>query len=421
MSSATAIAIEHLPDAPRLDPNVGDTLFQKVGIVTAVAGAALLVGWVIDDTPGKRQFYYSYLWGYMWALSVALGALFWNLIHHVTAAGWSVGIRRIFENIHRALPVLAVLFIPIAIGIGTIYKWSHADDLKNGKQIWLSPAFFLIRIAIYFSVWILYSNLMRKWSLQCDATDDLEERKKIQRKMEFYAPSGVLLLALTATFAVFDLVMSLNYHWFSTIFGVIFWADSIRGSLVSCVLIVLALHSAGYLKHTITREHFHDMGKLMFGFTVFWTYVSFSQYFLYWYGNIPEETKFYWDRRAGSWYLMSILLPICFFGVPFLILLPRGNKRNPKVIGFVAAWVLAFQMFHLYWEIMPEGLKANVHDRPSAGFSPHWLDAASIVMFGGVMIGSVLYGFRNHSLIPIRDVRLGESIHHEVDEFGDPA
>jgi len=252
-----------------------------------------------------------------------------------------------------------------------------------------------------------------------DATEDLEERKKILRKLEWYAPSGIALLALTATFAAFDLIMSLNYHWFSTIFGVIFWADCIRGSLVSCLLIVIAMHSAGYLKHTITREHFHDIGKLMFGFTVFWTYVSFDQYFLYWYGNIPEETKFYWDRRHGSWYTLSILLPICYFAVPFLILLPRGNKRNPKIIGFTAAWVLFWQMTHLYWEIMPEGLKPGVHDHPTAGVSIHWMDLASIVMFGSVIVGSVVYGFRKDNLIPIRDIRLDESLHHEVDEFGD--
>jgi len=420
MSHATTLAIDHLPDAPKLDASVGDALFSKTLSITGIAACALLVGWIFDSSPGHRQFYFSYLWGYMWALSVALGALFWNLMHHVTAAGWSVGIRRLYENIHGALPILAALFIPLAFGISSLYKWSHATDLLHGKQIWLRPDTFLIRIALYFTVWIIYSTKMRSLSLQCDATEDLEERKKIQRKMEWLAPSGVLLLALTATFAMFDLVMSLNYHWFSTIFGVIFWADSIRGSLSACVLIVLGLHSAGYLKHTITREHFHDMGKLMFGFTVFWTYVSFAQYFLYWYGNIPEETKFYWDRRMGSWYLMSIVLPIGYFAVPFLVLLPRGNKRSPRVIGFVAAWVLFFQMYHLYWEIMPEAQKASVHDQPTLGVSIHWMDVASITMFVGVMICTVLYGFRNHALIPIRDVRLSESIHHEVDEFGDP-
>jgi hypothetical protein len=419
MTSHAILAPAELNDAPRLEATAGEAAYNKAATVAGVAAAVLLVGWLADDSPGRRQFYFSYLWGYTWALSIALGALFWNLIHHVTAAGWSVGIRRIFENIHRALPALAVLFIPIVMGIGTIFKWSHAEDLKHGKQIYLSPAFFLCRFVVYFAVWITYSRLMRKWSLQCDATDDPEERKRIQRKLEWYAPSGVLLLALTSTFAVFDLVMSLNYHWFSTIFGVIFWADCIRGSLVSCVLIVLALHGAGYLRNTVTREHFHDMGKLMFGFTVFWAYVAFAQYFLYWYGNIPEETKWYWDRRSGSWYTLSILLPIGYFGVPFLLLLPRGNKRNPATIGYVALWVLFFQMTHLYWEIIPEGSKTTVHDRPAFGVSVHWLDIASIVMFAGVLAASVIGGFRAHALVPIRDVRLGESIRHEVDEFGD--
>lgn len=420
MTGATAIDLENLPDAPSLEAEAGASAFRKAAIVTGIAGALLAFGWLIDDSPGKRQFYYSYLWGYVWALSVSLGALFWNIFHHVAAAGWSVGIRRTFENITRAIPVLAVLFIPVAIGHHTIFKWADATDMKNGKEVWLSSGFFLFRFVVYFGVWIAYSYSLRKWSLQSDATEDLEERKKLLRKMEFYAPSGLLLLALTSTFAAFDLMMSLNYHWFSTIFAVIFWADSIRGSLCSCVLFVLGLRSAGYLRNTVTSEHFHDMGKLMLAFTVFWAYVAFCQYFLYWYGNMPEETKWYWDRRADTWYQMSILLPICYFGVPFLVLLPRGNKRNPKTIGFVAAWVVFFQMFHLYWEIMPEGLKATVHDRPSAGVSVHWLDVASIVGFGGAMVCSVLYGYRHYPLIPIRDPRLAESIHHEVDEFGDP-
>jgi hypothetical protein len=416
---AADIAPENLPDTPHLDAEAGASIFQKSCILAGIAAIMLLFGLLIDDVPGRRQFYFSYLWGYVWALSLALGALFWNLIHHVTAAGWSVGIRRIFENIHSALPVLAVLFIPIALGLSPLYKWSQADDLHNGKQVWLSPPFFLLRFAVYFAVWIFYSNLMRKWSVRCDVTEDSEERKKLQRKMEWYAPSGILLLALTSTFAVFDLMMSLNYHWFSTIFGVIFWADCFRASLAACLLVVLALHWAGYLRRTVTREHFHDVGKLMFGLTVFWAYVAFAQYFLYWYGNIPEETQWYWDRREGTWYTLSIVLPICYFGVPFLLLLPRGAKRNPKTIGFIALWILVFEMVHLYWEIMPEGLKSTVHDRPSTGVSFHWLDVASIVMFGALMIARVVHGFRYHALIPIRDVRLGESIHHEVDEFGD--
>jgi hypothetical protein len=418
-SAAGPIALEDLPDAPRLDEATGRRAFVWVAGVGAIAAAALLVGRFVDDTEHARRFYFAYLWGYVWALSLALGALFWNLIHHVTAAGWSIGIRRIFENIHRALPILALLFLPIALGVGSIYKWTHADDLKNGKQVWLSVGFFFARFALYFAVWIFYSWRMRSWSLAIDATADRDARARLSRRLERWAPSGIFLLALTSTFAIFDLMMSLNYHWFSTIFGVIFWADAIRGSLTACVLVVIVSHALGYLRQTVTREHFHDIGKLMFGFSVFWAYVSFSQYFLYWYGNIPEETKFYWDRRAGSWLTLSILLPIGYFGVPFLILLPRGAKRSPTVLGFTAAWVLFWQMTHLYWEIMPEGQKDHLHDRPAIGVDVNWMDAASILFFACVLLGVLVDGFRRGALLPTGDLRLAESIHHEVDEFGD--
>jgi hypothetical protein len=361
-----------------------------------------------------------------------LGALLWNLIHHVTAAGWSVGHRRIFENITRALPFLAILAIPILVGLDSIYKWTHAEDLKNGKGIWLSKPFFAIRLAIYFGIWMLYSRYFRNLSLKMDETESFEERKGMLKRLEWWAPSGVLLLGLTATFAAFDVIMSLNYTWFSTIFGVIYWADGIRASLSLCILIAIALRTKGYLQNTITPEHFHDMGKLMFGFTVFWAYVSFSQYFLYWYGNMPEETKFFLDRRytetiqdgekiliPSTWYTMSVLLAVCYFGVPFLALLRRDCKRNPKILGLVAAWVLFFQLFHQYWEIMPEGLKDHVHDHPRSGVNLHWMDLASVVFFAGIILQSVLYGLRNSHMIPIRDPRLSESLHHEVDEFGD--
>jgi hypothetical protein len=421
MISATANLPEDLPDSPRIDEAASTSLFQKLGALVITSAIVMLVGWATDDSPGKRQFYFSYLFGWFWALSLSLGALFWVLIHHLTAAGWSVVIRRIYENITRMIPVLLLLFIPILIGMDTIYKWTNASEseLPHGKGIWLSKPFFVVRILIYFTIWIGYSHFFRRQSIRMDGTSGFEDRKALLRKCEWWAPSGILLLGLTATFAAFDLVMSLNYAWFSTIFGVIFWADSIRGSICLCVLTILVLHYAGYMRHTIKREHFHDMGKLMFGFVVFWTYVSFAQYFLYWYGNIPEETVFYNDRREASWYTLSKLLPICYFAVPFILLMPRGNKRNPKTIGFVAAWVMLFQALHLYWEIMPEGLKSSIHDRPEKGVSIHWLDIASLTLFGSIMASCMLWGFRNYPIIPVRDPRLAESIKHQVDEFGD--
>jgi hypothetical protein len=395
--------------------------------ITLLTGGLLAAGYLIDTTETKKQFFFSYLTAWTWALSLTLGALFWNLIHHVTAAGWSVAHRRIFENVTRTLPVLALLSLPLLGGLDSIYQWTHADDLKNGKQLWLSKPWFIARIFIYFGIWMLYAWMMRRGSLQMDRTGSASERKAILKRLEWYAPSGVLLLGLTATFAAFDIIMSLNYTWFSTIFGVIFWADSIRGSLSLLVLLILALRKMGAVRNVITSEHFHDIGKLMFGLTVFWAYVSFSQYFLYWYSNMPEETKFYLDRRhtdssglqPTTWYSLTILLAVCYFGVPFLLLLRRDCKRNPQILGFVAGWILFFQYFHLYWEIMPEGLKETVHSYPSSGVKIHWLDIAGVFFFSSVILNVVLLGMRKECLIPVADPRLGESLTHEVDEFGD--
>jgi hypothetical protein len=223
--------------------------------------------------------------------------------------------------------------------------------------------------------------------------------------MQWWAPSGVALLGLTATFFAFDVLMSLQYSWFSTIYGVYFWTGGIRGSLATCVLVVLSLRSAGYLRNTITIEHLHDVAKIMFGFTVFWAYIAFSQYFLIWYGNVPEETQFYLLRWNGSWYGLSIMLPILYFVLPFFMLLPRAHKRSPKWLAFVSAWILVMHAYDLYWQILPVLHQDTIHF--------HWLDVAAPVFMFSVLLLSTIWGFMKYPLIPIRDARLGETIGYQ--------
>lgn len=380
-------------------------------IAAGVAALVLIVGWIDDP----RQFYHSYLFGYVFALDIALGALFWVLIHHVSDAGWSVGLRRTFENITLAIAPLAVLFLPILVGTftGQLYSWydfihgpepehgTHEQHIWHTKHIFYATPFFLLRLFVYFAVWMAFAFTMRKWSTQQDAVGGAA----LTRKMQWWSPLGVLLLGLTSTFFAFDVVMSLQYSWFSTIFGVYFWAGGIRGSLSVGVLLVLGLRAAGYLRSTITMEHLHDSAKLMFGFTVFWTYIAFSQYFLIWYGNMPEETQFYLRRRNGAWYEMSMLLPVLYFVVPFFLLLPRANKRNPITLAFAAAWILAMHAYDLYWQVLPVLHTDTIH--------PHVLDVAAPVTLFGVVVACVLRGFQRNALIPIRDARLNETIGYE--------
>jgi hypothetical protein len=384
--------------------------FRTVSIVVAASGVLLLIGLFLDP----KQFYHSYLFGYVFALDIALGALFWVLIHHVSDAGWSVGLRRVFENINRAIIPLAVLFLPVLLGIvtGNLHRWyefvhsaeptdEHLKHVWHVKHIYFSTPFFLVRLAIYFGVWIAYSVKMRNWSTQQDAVGGAA----LTRKMQWWAPSGVALLGLTATFFAFDVVMSLQYTWFSTIFGVYFWTGGIRGSLATVVIAVLLLHRAGHLRKTITIEHLHDVAKIMFGFTVFWAYIAFSQYFLIWYGNMPEETQYFLLRRNGAWNGMSMLLPVLYFVVPFFMLLPRAHKRSPRWLAVICVWILVMHAYDLYWQIMPVLHNDTIHF--------DWLDVVAPVGLFGVLIGSTLWGMQRLPLIPIRDARMNETIGYE--------
>jgi hypothetical protein len=269
------------------------------------------------------------------------------------------------------------------------------------KATYFAGPFFVLRLVAYFGVWVAYSSAMRNWSAEQDRVGGAE----LTRKMHWWAPSGVVLLGLTTTFFAFDVLMSLQYTWFSTIFGVYFWTGGIRGSLSTAVLLVLFLRAAGYLRHTITMEHLHDAAKLMFAFTVFWAYIAFAQYFLIWYGNMPEETQFYLLRRNGAWYWASMLLPVLNFGVPFFLQLPRAAKRNSVMVGVAAAWILLTHAFDLYWQVLPVLHRDTIHF--------HWLDVAAPVFALSVVALSAVWGLRRVPLIPVRDARLNETIGYE--------
>lgn len=399
-----------LPDdvAPLGEKAAG--LIRNLLVVAGIAGLVLLVGAMVNP----KQFFHSYLFGYVFALDIALGALFWVLIHHVTDAGWSVGLRRIFENLTRALLPLAVLFLPVLIGTftGKLYLWydfvhgpepedGHLQHVWHVKHLYFSTPFLLARVVLYFGVWLGYSAALRNWSTQQDAVGGAA----LTRTMQWWAPSGVALLGLTATFFAFDYLMSLQYTWFSTIFGVYFWVGGLRGSLATGVLIVLALWRSGYLRNTITIEHLHDAAKLMFGLTVFWAYIALSQYFLIWYGNMPEETQYYLLRRNGAWYPMSMLLPILNFVIPFFLLLPRAHKRSPAWLAVSATWILVMHAYDLYWQILPVLHPDTIHF--------HWLDVAAPVGLFAVVLLAVTVGLQRWPLIPIRDARLNETIGYE--------
>jgi hypothetical protein len=377
-----------------------------IGLVMAVVGLGGSLALGLGSDEARHQLWHSWLVGALFALSIALGGLFFVLVHHATSAGWSVVVRRIAENTMATLPFLALLFVPLLFGMHDLFHWSHAeavaaDHLLAHKQPYLNVPFFLIRTAAYFAIWSGLALWFGRQSRLQDTTGDHE----LTRRMRRASPPGLLLFALTVTFFAFDWLMSLNPHWYSTIFGLYFFAGSVMAFFCFLGLAVIAGQRAGLLGDVVTPEHQHDIGKLLFGFVVFWVYMAFSQYLLIWYANLPEETGFFAERFTGSWRAASIALAVGHFAVPFFFLLPRAVKRNAKALAAASLWLLAVHLLDLYWLVMP-----NLHP---AGMAPSLLDAAALIGCCGVFLAAFGFVLKRQALVPLRDPRLPESLTFE--------
>lgn len=363
---------------------------------------------------GKDRAMFSYLWAFEVALSLALGGLGWIMIDHVARTGWSTVIRRIPETMAMTLPLFAILFIPIAtIGYHSLYPWTHeTDEILLKKRWFLSDGFFYGRAVLYLVVWSGLARFFYTRSTKMDETADPAARDAMTRSMWKMAGPGILLWALTLSFAAIDWMMSLQPHWYSTIFGVYYFAGAILSFFAFTVLVSLGLQRAGLLKEAITTEHYHDMGKLVFGYTVFWAYIAFSQFMLIWYANIPEETIFYLVRVHGGWEWISYGLPVAHFGVPFFFLLSRQIKRNKKLLAAGACWMLLMHIIDLYWLIMPN-FGAHGEGSHESHFALAWTDFAALIGVVGAFLGVFGYFLRRNKVIAINDPRLPESLAHE--------
>ncbi len=367
------------------------------GIAAAVAAAGHEAG---------RSFFFAYLLNYAFTLSLALGALFFVILQHLTRAGWSVVLRRLAEGLAATLPVLALLFVPILLGLHHLYHWSHAevaahDPLLQKKAAYLNVPFFVLRWAVYLAAWSLLARFFLRRSTAQDASGDPAETHAMQRR----AAPAMLAFGVTVTFAAFDLLMSLDAHWYSTIFGVYFFAGCLVGFIALLIVVAFVLQRAGLLTHAITREHYHDLGKLLFAFVVFWAYIAFSQYMLIAYANLPEETGWFLRRQSGGWGWVGLLLVFGHFLLPFLALLSRTPKRRKRLLVPVAVWVLAMHWVDLFFLVAPE--------RSPDRFALFAADLALLVGFAGAMTAVFARTFKDRSLLAEGDPRLAESLTFE--------
>lgn len=383
-----------------------DHPWARIPVIGAGIAAVGIVGCAVLGMGNPRQFFFSWLVSFLFFLSLAIGALYYVLIQYATQGGWGIVLRRLSENTFATLPALAVLFVPLLVGLQDVFTWTAAgatahDPILHWKSPYLNVPFFLVRAAIYFACWSFIAVVWYRGSRRQDTTGDLAVSARLRR----FAGPAIVVLALTQTFASIDWIMSLTPRWQSTIFGVYFFSGSLVGFLAFLAILTVAMRNAGLLEAIVNTEHLHDVGKLLFGFVAFWAYIAFSQFLLTWYGNLPEETIWYKVRLDGSWRMVSLVLMVGHFLIPFFFLMGRAVKRNGATLLLGAAWLLVMHFVDVYWQVMPslhpEGVRLTA------------LDAAAFLAVGGCFVAVSGWLMTRHALVPLRDPRLGESLAFE--------
>jgi hypothetical protein len=364
---------------------------RGVSLFAGLAGGAACVAGAWYD---PEHFYPAYLVAYLFWLGVALGSLGIALLHHLTGGGWGLAIRRELEAAYSTLPLMAVLFLPLVMGIETLYAWARPDivahdHLLQAKAKYLNVEFFQIRAAAYFAIWIVLGGVLNRISAGLDP----EAEPRRQRRLALISGPGLILWGLSITFAAIDWAMSLEPHWYSSMYGVLYMGGFAVSGLAMAILIVSKLSGSPPFDTSLTSDRLHDLGNLLLAFTVFWSYVSFMQYLIIWSGNLPEETTWYLHRTAGGWQAIALVLILLHFVLPFALLLSRDNKRDPQRLVKVALLLLAMRLVDSFWLVQPAF--------SPQGLSVHWLQLATPVAIGGLWLALFAWRLPARAALPL--------------------
>ncbi len=397
---------------------LGKTQGVAIGI-----GLLGIIGWVIGAATShdaKTTFFQTYLVAYVFWIGISLGCLGLLMVQYLGGGGWGLIIRRQLESASSTLWMMAVLFIPIVLGLHSIYHWSHpispdaeppVKKLLEHKAIWLNPNGFTIRAIIYFVIWIGLMFLLRKWSAAQDTTPDPNEAQTWVQKAQNWSGPGFLIYAMAVTFAAIDWIMSLDAEWFSTIFGMLTIAGQGVLSIAFLISVSVILSKYEPMAHILKPKHFHDLGKLQLALVMVWAYFSFSQLLIIWSGNLPEEIPWFIRRFEGTWRPMGICLLVLHFIMPFLLLLSRDLKKSGKRLIWVASLLIIMRLVDVIWVIVPQ-----FDEMASHGGSVHHTGPAQLVVYvaatlglGGLWLGWFFWQLRQRPLIPFNDPQLAEA------------
>lgn len=370
----------------------------RIGIALLVIGIVLgVVSFLTDNLRAS----FNYLISYSFMISIGVGSLFLIALEYVAGADWSVPFRRIVEFFAAIVPFLAILVLPLLFNLHDIFHWSHPeavanDEILQGKAPYLNVTFFIVRVFVLIGIWSLFYFVFIRNSKKQDETADQNLTKINIRISAIFIP----FFAISITLSAIDWLMSVEPHWFSTIFGVYFFSGSVIAALAAATIAAVKLKENGYFHSKITDEHLFSFGALLFAFVNFWAYIAFSQYLLIWYADLPEETFWFLQKWEGSWAVFSIILIVIHFIVPYAMLLSQPSKMNPKILKFISVWLLFAHLFDLFWLVMPEmpGMEN--------GYVFSWIDLVFPIAVVGIIILVFTRKANKENLMPIGDPKL---------------
>jgi hypothetical protein len=360
---------------------------------------ALVLGAVLS--PG--HFFHGYLVGFIFWTGITVGSLALLMLQHLTGGAWGLVIRRVLEASTRTLPLMLLLFIPIAIGLKHIYPWTDAAVMNSTtalqkKTSFLNPSFFVIRAFVYFAIWSALAMALNRFSLQ----EDRAASRQVRKRMQMVSGPGLVGTIICITFAAIDWVMSLDPSWYSTIYGLIFVAAWALSALAFTILVMSWLSAREPMSAVVQPRHSHDWGNLTLALVMLWTYFAFSQYLLIWSGNLPEETTWYVARKQGGWGAIALAVVIFQFAFPFLALLSRATKKNAQRLAMLAALILVMRVIDVIWLIEPTYSRGD--------FVFNLMDYVAPIAIGGLWLGTFAWQLQKRPLLPINDPQLDQAV-----------
>lgn len=377
------------------------TAFARWRRLLFITGLVLLVLSLSGLLLAREEFFRSWLIGFLFCLSLPLGSLALLMLQYLTGGAWGVVARPVLEASMRTLPLLALFFLPLLFGLSSLFPWTHAEALQASaamrhRAVYMNPAFWMVRAALYFAVWGAMSYLLSRWSKQG------EQGPEPSRLLQKLSAPGLILYVFTITFASVDWAESLSSEWYSTMWGFLFVAGQGLGSIAFTTAMLVLLHQTAPLKEIVTGRHFLALGKLLLMFVMLWAYFSFSQLLIVWAGNLTSEIGWYLPRWRSSWSWSGGILFLFEFAIPFLLLLSKRLKETPRALFAVCVLVFAMRGFDLYWLVVPDWMRH--------GFHLHWEYVVTPLAMFSLWLVLFLSLLRRHPLLPLGAPDLEEAI-----------